>query len=354
MKKCALCSNELKFGNTPMLNAGKLNDGNEICLNCLKKATKHYGIKPIDIKRYSLFDIQNSLQDNNIVSSHKEKPKIIKTVFFIIAIAIISLVSIIKTTDNEGNIDDEQKEIILLTPPNYQIKEEVFVRFDGAKSYFILIDNINIEDSYLVDSIKAIIDDVVKEKGSKLDIEILDSQVALELLYAKIGTNSLKRPLTIKENEIITEHWIASYTGEMVYSTDDNTTPPTNTLSLFPNANSEHEELGKYTTQIQYIPRTKGMNQSVINPLYTKQKEFESKYIDKSTRSCKPLRIYVIQNLKDMKSFEHVQSKYSMNDNYVVCTMEYQAKNSFGVNVTEVVKANVSYDGEVVSCEVLK
>lgn len=131
MKKCALCSNELKFGNTPMLNAGKLNDGNEICLNCLKKTTKHYGIKPIDIKRYSLFDIQSSLQYNNTVSSHKEKPKTTKIVFFIIAIVVISLVSIIKITNTDDKID-EQKEVILLTPPNYQIKEEVFVRFDGA------------------------------------------------------------------------------------------------------------------------------------------------------------------------------------------------------------------------------
>lgn len=200
---------------------------------------------------------------------------------------------------------------------------------------------------------KAIVDDVVKEKGSKLDIEILDSQAALELLYAKIGLNSLKRPLTVKENEIITEHWIASYTAEMEYVTDDNTTAPTNTLSLFPNANSDHEKLGKYTVQVQYVPRTKGMSQSVINPLYTKQKEFESKYIDKSTRSCKPLRIYVRQNLKDSKSFEHIQSNYSMNDNYVICTMKYRAKNNFGANVTEVVKANISYDGEVVSFEVL-
>jgi len=353
MRKCALCSNELKFGNTPMLNAGKLNDGNEICLNCLKKAVKHYEIKPIEIKRYSLSDIQSSLQYNNTIPSHKENPKIKKAVFFIIAIAIISVFSIIKMRNTESNIN-EQKEIILLTPPKYQIKEEIFTRFDGAKSYFILIDDINIADKFLVDSMKAIVDDVVKEKGSKLDIEILDNQVALELLYAEIGSNSRKRPLTEKENEMITRHWIASYTGEIVYATDDSTTPSTNTLSLLPNASANHKELGKYATHVEYTPQTRGMSQSEINPLYTKKNEFESKYIDKSTRSCKPLRIYVMQNLKDMKSFEHIQSKYSMNDDYVVCTMKYQAKNSFGVNVTEVVKANISYDGKVVSCEVLK
>lgn len=336
-----------------MLNAGKLNDGNEICLNCLKKATKHYGIKPIDIKRYSLSDIQNLSQHSNATSSLKENPKKVKTLVSIIVVIIISLISIMKITNTRRDNDDKQKEVVLLTPPKYQIKEEIFVRFDGAKSYYILIDDVNIADSFLVDSMKAIIDDVVKDKGSKLDIDILDNQVALELLYADIGVNTLKRPLTVKENEIIKRHWIASYTGEIVYATDENTTPPTNTLSLFPNANSDHKELGKYSTQIQYVPQTKGMSQSIINPLYTKKKEFESKYIDKSTRSCKPLRIFVRQNLKNMESFEHIQSSYSMKDDYILCTMKYRAKNSFGAYTVETIRANISYDGKIESYEMI-
>ncbi len=67
MRKCALCSVELKLLNTPTFGLGKLNDGHEICYNCLKSLNtkeRNIGLK---LKHYSLEDIHDlQFQDRSM------------------------------------------------------------------------------------------------------------------------------------------------------------------------------------------------------------------------------------------------------------------------------------------------
>lgn len=52
-------------------------------------------------------------------------------------------------------------------------------------------------------------------------------------------------------------------------------------------------------------------------------------------------------NLKDPSSFEHVKTQYADKYNFLVVTMQYRGKNSFGAIVTEEVVAKTDMDGNV-------
>lgn len=72
MKRCVLCSVELKLLNTPTFHLGKLKDGQGICYNCFKSLNakeKNIGLK---LKEYSLEDIQNLLAQDELKKPQKE------------------------------------------------------------------------------------------------------------------------------------------------------------------------------------------------------------------------------------------------------------------------------------------
>lgn len=68
MKKCALCSVELKLLNTPTFGLGRLKDGQEICYSCLKSLNANDQNIGLKLKQYSLKDIRNLQRQN----THKE------------------------------------------------------------------------------------------------------------------------------------------------------------------------------------------------------------------------------------------------------------------------------------------
>lgn len=59
MRSCSLCSSEIKFFNAPLLGAGKLNDGGELCSKCYSKIGSAAGLS---LKKFSLADIHAMLQ----------------------------------------------------------------------------------------------------------------------------------------------------------------------------------------------------------------------------------------------------------------------------------------------------
>ena len=63
MSNCILCSKELKFMNTPTFGAGKLNDGGTVCTDCYKKINKVNPKVAFKLKNYTLFQVQEILQD---------------------------------------------------------------------------------------------------------------------------------------------------------------------------------------------------------------------------------------------------------------------------------------------------
>ena len=63
MSNCILCSKELKFMNTPTFGAGKLNDGGTVCTDCYKKINKVNPKVAFKLKNYTVFQVQEILQD---------------------------------------------------------------------------------------------------------------------------------------------------------------------------------------------------------------------------------------------------------------------------------------------------
>ncbi len=79
MSNCALCSKELKFMNTPTFGSGKLNDGGTVCTDCYKKINNVNPKIAFKLKNYTLFQIQEVLQEKlNEESSKNSKLNEIK------------------------------------------------------------------------------------------------------------------------------------------------------------------------------------------------------------------------------------------------------------------------------------
>ncbi|WP_052184100.1 PH domain-containing protein [Psychroserpens sp. Hel_I_66] len=73
MNNCSVCSVKLKFINTPTFGAGKLNDGSVICTSCYKKINKINPSIAFKLKKHSLTDIQNLLQEKEETDSTKNE-----------------------------------------------------------------------------------------------------------------------------------------------------------------------------------------------------------------------------------------------------------------------------------------
>lgn len=65
MANCPLCSKELNFMNTPGFWAGKLSDGQTVCIPCFKKIIKINPITANRLKNHTLTEINDLLQEKN-------------------------------------------------------------------------------------------------------------------------------------------------------------------------------------------------------------------------------------------------------------------------------------------------
>ncbi|MEH6993714.1 hypothetical protein V7075_13530 [Neobacillus drentensis] len=131
---------------------------------------------------------------------------------------------------------------------NYQIIYSIDKRYDGGTSYYVLIDPVDSNNTAFMDDVKYLINTFVKEYGRKISIEIFDDRNVLEVEYKLYGDLSLGRPLTDAENQQRAIHYIAGYSGEL------ETGLYFNSLWLFPAADSNTPQVGKYASGMEYNP----------------------------------------------------------------------------------------------------
>jgi hypothetical protein len=130
---------------------------------------------------------------------------------------------------------------------NYKIMYEVKQRNDGATSYYVLIDPVNVENAKFKDIVNYIVNDLVKEKGTKISVEIYDNKDALVLHYKLYGDMSLGRVLNNEEYIFVGNHHVAGFSGEL------ETGLFFNTLYFYPAADSKDNPIvGKYAGAIEY------------------------------------------------------------------------------------------------------
>jgi PBP1b-binding outer membrane lipoprotein LpoB len=121
-------------------------------------------------------------------------------------------------------------------------------RFDKGQNLYVLLEPIKLESASLKDEITQLINELVKEKGEKTSIDFYDNKETLELDYKLYGDLSLGRNTTKKENENLALHHIAGFSGSL--STD----LFENTLYMFPNADSDHPDVGDLVSIEEYNP----------------------------------------------------------------------------------------------------
>jgi hypothetical protein len=132
----------------------------------------------------------------------------------------------------------------------YKIMYEVKKRYDGATSYYVLIDPVNAENAKFKDIVKYIVNDLVKKKGDKSSVEIYDNIDALVLHYKLYGDMTLGRVLNNEEYIFVGNHHVAGFSGEL------KTDLFLNTLYFYPAANSkDNPSVGKYAGAIEYNPK---------------------------------------------------------------------------------------------------
>ncbi len=130
--------------------------------------------------------------------------------------------------------------------PKYEIVHEVSgKRYDGGKIYYILIDPVKLSDASFKDDIKVIINNIVKEKGTKISVNIYDKKAALESSYDEASYQKIPTQKENVEDEI---HNVAIFSGEL----KTNIYP--NTLSFFPATFTDNKTVGKYVETIEFNP----------------------------------------------------------------------------------------------------
>jgi len=77
------------------------------------------------------------------------------------------------------------------------------------------------------------------------------------------------------------------------------------------------------------------------------KENFEKQCLSAWDGSCRGLVKYVKDNMNDPGSFEHVETRYSIQGDCAVLVMKYRGKNAFGGVVTNYVKAKVNSNCEV-------
>ncbi len=131
--------------------------------------------------------------------------------------------------------------------PQYQIVNELTIRYDGGKSYYVLTSPVNLENADFKNDIKAIVKKIVSEKGNKISIDILDDKDVMDLYFrSHYASNQLGRVLNGDELDQIGDHFIANYSGDLetgLYRND---------LYFFPGTFEDNPKVGKYIEDIEF------------------------------------------------------------------------------------------------------
>lgn len=70
--------------------------------------------------------------------------------------------------------------------------------------------------------------------------------------------------------------------------------------------------------------------------------------------SFTPLKDFVKKNMHDPSSFEHVETRYLVEEDFATIVMNYRGKNAFGGVVLNSISAKVSVDGNCTPIEILE
>lgn len=287
----------------------------------------------------ALFFIASLFLENNQTDKNKENPKIqVNTV----------------DTNQKGDSTVSVKEEIVEpkdTRPliSYTIEKEATVRYDNAPTYYVLIDKVNLQDTLLQVKVERLIDEIVKDKGAMIGIDIFDNKETLEKTYAdEVLHQSLNNSAMNALMKLQEKHNIASFDGELKV---DKTV--SNDLYMFPAATTQTQKLCGIK---EYLPTTRNsataqkQSEDLKNTnaaIEKKKADFEDNCLSAWDGSCIELVKYVKNNMNNPKSFEHVSTTYATLKDYAVVTMTYRGTNGFGATVTEQIRAKVSYDCEV-------
>lgn len=128
----------------------------------------------------------------------------------------------------------------------YDILFTTSTRYDGGKNYYILIDPVNLSSNSFENDVIVIIKKIISEKGNKTSVEIYDNKDILVLSYHQYGDMSLGRVLSKNELDQRALHLIASYDGDL------ETGHYLNTLSFFPGAFTDNQQVGKLVKTIEF------------------------------------------------------------------------------------------------------
>jgi hypothetical protein len=238
MPKCQVCSkNEVSFK--------ELFKGKEMCSECEQNELK----VPITAKLkgffvlfalcFIIFQCCESTENNHATvekAPKTEKPN-----------GRYKLVPSRYGDDNIELIKDDTKKISKLS---YKIIHEYHIRTDGAITYYVLINGVDLSNDGFKSRIKSTIDDITAKKGKKISIEFLNDKDVLELYYkSPYVTAKTDRDLSKSQHNQINTSLIASFDGQL------STGSFFNTLSFFPSAFDETPKIGKYVDVIGYDPQ---------------------------------------------------------------------------------------------------
>lgn len=172
---------------------------------------------------------------NNIVAEQKEESKVPEEA------------QKQESATNQEAVTNTEPDKIVTSVPKYDIMNELSIRYDGGKSFYVLIDPVNLENADFKDGVKMIVKKIVSEKGNKISIDILDDKATMDLYYrSHYASNQLGRILTQSELDQIGIHFIANYSGDLetgIYRND---------LYYFPGAFKDNAKVGKYIEDIEF------------------------------------------------------------------------------------------------------
>jgi len=185
-----------------------------------------------------------------------------------ITLFVLIIIGALVDDDNSTNQPEKQPEVksetIIQKPESeekvqinkeiknldYQIIYELSnIRYDGGKSFYVLIEKVDLSNADFKNDIKNIVDEIVKIKGEKISIDFVNNKETLDLIYkSHYGNNTLGRILTKDEMDTIGDSNVAQFSGQL------ETLIYLNTLSFFPGTFSDNPKVGKYVETIEYNP----------------------------------------------------------------------------------------------------
>ena len=254
------------------------------------------------------------------ISIWQQRPvRIIGTIAILLFGMAISGSKMDKNIKKENyKVKEEEKVLESVKLPNYEILKEITIRYDEGKSYFVLIDEVDLTSVKFITDVKMVIDKIIREKEGKISIEILDNREALELMYkSNYGQNSLGRILNKSELKQLEKHLIASFSGEL------ETMPNPNTLDIFPSSQKINPQTGKYKKSFEYNPNSENIPTASTNDVKTENgadvmdnSEFWNNY-DRTVK----LRIYKLIKNKDCQGLQNeFNTTYNNTDSQIART----------------------------------